>query len=381
VQLAAETVFWVCVGVIAYTYIGYPVLLWLLSSIFGRLPRRDEAYAPRLSVLIVAHNEAERIERKIRNVLDSDYPAERLEVIVCSDGSTDRTNEIVSNYPDERVRLVAIPENVGVNEAFAKGAEVASGEVLLLTDSGGLFDKGAIRRAVSWLADPDVGLVNGRIEHAVSDGSVLAGGYRGYWSIETKVKYWESLLGIAVVVVGAFEVIRRELYFPIPSDLSNDMTVPMAVMAAGRRVVFDPEAVMISPERPQVAKEFSKRVRIAVRAFTSLGFIRRHAPISATPVGWWALISHKYLRWLTWMFMGGLTLSNLFLLPKHFYALALAIQGIFYLTAAAGGILGRFCRLPFLLSGPYYFCMLQAASCVGFFRALRGHRIATWKPT
>ncbi len=378
---AAETVFWVMAALVLYTYIGYPALL-ALAGLFGRRkePPEPEDW-PSVSVLVVAFNEGAQIERKIANVLRADYPEDRIEVIVCSDGSTDATNAKVETYGDPRVKLAASEVNRGVNEAFAMGAEGATGDLLLLTDSGGLFEPDALKIAIRHFADPKVGCVNGLFEHQNPEGRAIASGHQGYWAIETPVRLMETKLGLGCVIVGAFEVIRRELYRPIASAMSNDMIVPMEVKAAGFRVVYEPKAVLKAPQQKRGKQEFRRRVRVAVRGWSSLPEIARRVKPWKTPLNWLALWSHKYMRWLTGGMLLGAVVANAFLLDRLIYQVTFAPQAAFYACALLGALLSRVLRkVPRLLAMPYWFCLVQAAGLVGLVQALFGRTVATWKP-
>jgi len=379
--MIATTIFWICVAVIVFTYAGYPLLLWMISWVYRPRVQRDPTYTPSVSVLVVAFNEEEKIAAKIQNVLSCEYPADKIELIVCSDGSTDRTNQIVRDHPDPRVKLVALERNVGVNEAFAAGAAQATGEVLVLTDTGGMFERDALRKVISYFADPKTGCVNGRIVFTNPRGTAVGAGYRGYWLVEGVVRVLESRLGIGVVIVGAFEAIRRELFFPVPSAYSNDMTVPMAVWAQRYRVHFETDALLVTPQLKTGKQEFWRRVRTATRGFTSLGFMNSKVPIWKHPVIWSTFIAHKLLRWLTWVFMLGAFASNAFLLDRPLYRFTFALQVVLYAMAALGWLLSLAGKRLRVLSLPYYFCLLQAAGLLAFFQALRGKKIATWKPT
>lgn len=379
--MIAELIFWLCAGVIAFTYAGYPLVLALLAALKPRPAPPEVTDWPAISVLIVAHDEEAGILDKVQNVLACDYPADRIEVIVCSDGSTDGTNGLVEACDDPRVHLAASPEQVGVNEAFALGAERAGGEVLLMTDAAGLFEPDAIRAAARHFADPKVGLVSGRISHEAPRRSGLGVGYRAYWLVEMGVKALESRLGLAAVVVGAFEMVRTSAYVPIPSLYSNDMGAPLYAHSLGCLCRCEPDAVLVGEPKSTLGQEFARRVRIVVRAWPSLFHMMRLVPPHRDLGSWLALLGHKYLRWLTWAFMLGALAANAFLLGRGLYRVLFYVQAGVYAAALVGWALAAASvRVkPFWI--PFYFCLLQAAAMVGFFQALFGRRIRTWKPT
>jgi cellulose synthase/poly-beta-1,6-N-acetylglucosamine synthase-like glycosyltransferase len=378
---AAVAIFWLAAGLLFFTYAGYPLVLALLCLVRRKPPTPEHGEWPRLSVLVVAFNEEGQIERKLRNVLSCRYPPDRLEVIVCSDGSTDRTNEIVRGFGDPRVKLAATKENRGVNEAFAHGAKQAAGDLFLMTDSGGLFEPEALQIAVRHFADPGVGSVNGLFDHANPEGKPVASGYRSYWAVETTVRLLESRLGFGCVIVGAFEVIRRELYRPIDSSMGNDMIVPMELYAKGFRVVYEPRAVVRAPQEKGTGQEFKRRVRVAIRGWSTLPLLLRAVPFWKTPGNWLVLISHKYLRWLSGPLMLAMLAANACLLDRVVYRWVFVLQVVFYGLALAGWVISLLApRIPRLLVLPYYFCLLHMAGMVGLSRALVGHQVRTWKP-
>lgn len=378
--MIAYVIFWLCLAVIVFTYAGYQLLLTALVAIKRPRPLPEMTDWPRLSALIVAHNEQENIRNKIRNILDSGYPPDKLEVIVCSDGSTDDTNELVEQFGDRRVKLAASAENIGVNEAFALGVGSATGELLLMTDASSLFEDGAILKAARLFADERIGLVTGRIHYRNPLNSSVGKGYGAYWSIETPVRQLEAALGLAAVIVGAFEMVRRQAYLPVPSQYNNDMAQPVYARSLGFRVGFAPDALLVAVQRKNPEQEFACRLRMAIRGWSSIPYILKVAPLSRNLASWAALICHKYLRWLTWLFMIGVLVTNVLLLESVFFQVFFCLQVAFYLAAAVGWLLSvRKIRVK-LLWIPFYFCLLQAGGMVGLIQTLGGKRVGTWKP-
>jgi cellulose synthase/poly-beta-1,6-N-acetylglucosamine synthase-like glycosyltransferase len=379
--MLAEVLFWVCVGAIGFTYAGYPLLLGVMAMVRRRpQPPPDVTEWPMLSVLVVARNEEHQIAAKIRNILENGYPPDRIEVIVCSDGSTDGTNDRVREFGDPRVRLAASPANVGVNDAFALGEAQAAGTVLLMTDSGGLFTPGSIARAARHFADPKVGLVSGRIIFENPLQSAVGTGFQSYWIIETRVRDLESRLGFGTVIVGAFEMIRRSAYLHIPSRFNNDISAPVHVYSRGWLCRYEPEALLIAQQKKTPTQDFARRVRVAVRAWSTIPYLLGIVPFFRNAGIWLALVGHKYLRYVTGVFFLGTLAANLFLLDAPLYQAAMVLQALGYAAALAGwGLAAAGLRFrPFAL--PFYFCLLQTAGLIGLLKALRGQQVGTWKP-
>ena len=379
--MVAQIVFWIAVGLLAYTYIGYALILALLARIKGRPATPECTEWPKLTALAVAFNEEEQILNKVRNILDNGYPEDRIEVIVCSDGSTDNTNRLVEEYGDPRVHLVVSPTNIGVNAAFAMGAKEATGDVFLMTDGGGaLFEPGAIRKVARHFADPRVGLVSGHIRFENPQKSAVGSGYRSYWQMETKVRQWESHLGLGCVIVGAFEMIRREAYLPIPSEYTNDMGAALYAHSLGYQCRYEPEAVLVAQQTKTAGQDLARRTRMAVRGWSSVPYLLGKVPLLKDLGNWLAIISHKYARWFAGVFLVLLLVANAFLLDVPFYQVTFAVQAAGYAMAAVGwllALLGK--RLqPFSLA--FYFCLLQTAGLLGLIQALCGKKIGKWVP-
>ncbi len=377
--MIAEIIFWVCVAMIVLPYVGYPLLIGLLAALKRPRPIPETTDWPMISVLICARNAEEVICEKIRNVLASDYPGEKLEVIVCSDGSGDDTNKLAGEYPDPRVHLAASPTNIGKNATMALGAAQARGELLLQVDYNELLAPEAIRSAASHFADPKVGIVTGRIIHEDPLKTSVASGYRAYWLIEDGVRLLESRLGLGVVVLGAFEMIRRQAYLPIPSEFSNDMGAPMYANSLGYLCRYEPRAVQTAEQRKTPPQEVRRRVRMVVRAWSSIPYMLGIIPFFKNLGGWLALLTHKYLRWLTWVFMIGLLAANALLLDRLFYQVTFWVQAAAYAMALLGWLLARLGIRVRVLSMPFFFCLLQVGAAIGLVKALRGERIGTWK--
>jgi len=369
-----------CLAVIIYTYIGYPLVLLFLAFFCPKRELPEMEDWPKISVLMAVHNEAERIHDAIRNNLENGYPHDKIELIVCSDGSTDDTNALVQQYEDPRVRLAVSPEQIGVNEVVALGAKQATGDIFLLTHAKAAFEPGAIQRLARLFADPKMGVATGRILYRNPLKSSVGSGYTAYWSIETRVRELESRLGIGVVVVGAFEMIRREAYLPVPSQYNNDMIAPTYACSKGFRAGFDKDALLVATQKKSPTEEFARRLRMAIRGWSSVPYTLSVIPFFSSLKCWFALISHKYLRWSTWAFMMGAFIANGLLWSFPVFRALFILQVVFYAMAAAGWLLARMRIRIRLLSMPFYFCLLQVAGMVGLIQALCGKRLAVWKP-
>jgi cellulose synthase/poly-beta-1,6-N-acetylglucosamine synthase-like glycosyltransferase len=385
-QIMILVVFLVCISGVLYTYAAYPLLIWLLARVCGRqieAPPVNPGELPKVSVLIAAHNEEAVIEQRIQNALAADYPSEKLEIVIASDGSCDGTPEIVRRYADRGVRLLNYVQRRGKASTLNSAFPELKGEIVLLSDANTHIDPMAVRNIIRWFRDPDVGIVCGRL--------MLTSAYTGgnadglYWKYETFLKRCEARLGAILGANGAIYAIRRELYAPIPDDtVIDDFVIPLlAKQRAGCAIMYDCDAVAWEETAPDIWSEFHRRARIGAGGFHAMVLLWK---LLDPRRGWIALtfFSHKVLRWLCPFLLLASLLSSLLLSDGFVYRCALIGQLGFYLASLAGVFMpvemrfSRFSRL--LLAGSMFTCM-NAALLVGFWRWLRGTQKGKWKPT
>ncbi len=376
-----EFLFWASVGLLAYIYVGYPAVVLLLASTHGKKLNRAP-YAPRLSLIIPAYNETTCIRDTIKNKLELDYPKEKLEIIVVSDGSTDRTDEIVREFESDGVRLVRQDPRRGKTAALNLAVEKAQGEILVFSDANSLYDADALRHLASAFADPDVGYVTGRMMYAhPKDGASVSEGCSMYMRYETLVRLAETRVGSVVGVNGGIDAVRRELYRPMRVDQQSDFVLPMMVVERGFRVVFEPRAVLRETPLVTAKDEYRMRVRVSLRALCAMWDMKHLLNPFRYGVYSWQLLSHKLLRYLTFVPLSLVYGSSLSLFQKApLFQAACVFQTALYLGALLGWILDRHGRSSRILILPYYFCLLNLASAHSFGAAVRGHRQSVWSP-
>lgn len=396
---ALAIIFWVCLFLVAFAYVLYPLLILIFACLFGRKPSRvapqqplggsslpaaqDEsrdAALPTLSLLIAAHNEEADIEARLLNALALDYPVGKLEIVIASDGSTDGTNDIVRRYADRGVRLLAYSLNQGKASVLDKSVPRLTGQIVILSDANTHMEPDAARRLASWFSDPDVGVVCGRLVLTDTRTGKNVDGL--YWKYETFLKKCESRLGALLGSNGAIYAIRKELFPGVsPGTIIDDFVIPLeAKRRSGCRIVYDTRAVAHEETAPTMRAEFRRRVRIGAGGFQSIGMLW---PLLLPTNGWVAFtfLSHKVLRWACPFFLLGMLVANVLLLGDPLYNWMLAAQAGFYLLAAVGNRLParpqclRYLRLPTM------FVSMNAALFLGFFRWLLGRQGGTWKRT
>src|SRR5262245_5410690 len=300
-------VFLSCAGLVFYTYLGYPVAVWCLARLFGQKHEADGGdpqNVPSVSLLIAAYNEEAEIGMRLDNALAMDYPADRLEIVVASDGSFDATASIVRRYAGRGVRLLDYQQRRGkaavLNSAFAE----LNGDIVVLSDANTHFGPDAMRRLTSWFRDPQVGVVCGRL--ILSDPETGHNVDGLYWKYETFLKKNESRLGALLGANGAIYALRRGLYPGIPEGtIVDDFVIPLqAKLRSGCSIVYDSQATAHEETPRAIGAEFQRRSRIGAGNFQSLGLLWR---LLDPRHGWIAFtfFSHKILRWLCPFFLFG----------------------------------------------------------------------------
>ncbi|MDH7486891.1 MAG: glycosyltransferase family 2 protein [Anaerolineae bacterium] len=367
-----QVTFWLAVAVIAYTFLGYPLLIGLLARIRPH-PVRQAEITPPLTLLIPAYNEAAVIARKLENSLGLDYPAHLLEVVVVADGSSDETVDIVSSYAPRGVCLYHQPERRGKAAAINRVMPLLSGEIVVFTDANTLIERQALRRLVRNFADPTVGGVNG-------EKRVLNGGEGLYWRYESFLKRCDSAVTSVMGAAGEFFAIRRELFQPPEEDsIIEDFVTSLRLVAAGWRVVYEAEAVAREEASPSLAGDWRRRTRIAAGGFQAIGRLRCLLSPAHGLVAW-QYVSHRVLRWAVTPFLLAVVYAlNPFLLGLPFYRLLFGAQTAFYASALLGYILTRLGRRGGPLQAAFYFCFANAAAWAGFWRYITGRQPVTWE--
>ncbi len=379
--MIAAIVFWFAIAVLAATYAVLPALTLVRARLRPR-PFTTGDVTPSVSVIIAAHNEAAVIGERIENLLALDYPAERLEIVIASDGSTDSTDQIVEPYAGRGVRLVA-PGRVGKGAALEAAVAASTGEILVFSDANSQYATDAVRALVRPFADPSVGGVAGNqvyLRETAADGTEV--GERGYWDFDRLLKRAQSAAGSVTSGTGAIYAIRREHFGPIPEGVTDDMLDTMRVVADGKRLVFAEDAVAFEPVAPSSDLEFRRKVRIMTRSFRCLILMRRVFDIRRT--GWYAVqvFWHKVLLRTAVLPLIALAVTAPLLWEDGpIYRLATVGQAVCYALAVVGIALASrpIGRSP-AFAVPAYFTMVNLASLRAITNLVRGERIDRWVP-
>jgi len=375
----AELVFWLSLGAIVYTYAGYPMLVWAAHKAMRRrvLPGHLE---PTVSIIISAYNEAKHLAAKLENTLALDYPADRVEVLVGSDGSSDDTVIIAERYADRGVRCLSFPLNRGKTAVQNDCTRLARGDILVFMDAASLCNREALRALVAPFADRHVGVVGGRVVFGEGEGRLVERAQGIYWRYEQALKRWESKCGALVGVDGPLYAVRRELFPMIRPEMMSDFLVPLKVRQAGYWAVLAPQAIVFEEPTASPWHEFQTRRRLVLRGLRALeGNLDLLNPLRS---GWlaWQIWSRKLLRWSAGMMFLAVTITALLLSHRGLYQAAATVCLLMVATALAAGWRDKWKTLPRLFAFPFYFVLVNWAAVAGWMDFLQGKQVVSWQP-
>lgn len=382
--------FWLCLSLIGYTYIGYPLLLWLLARLVPQRtsPTPAEAELPTITLLIAAYNEEATLAAKLDNSLNLAYPSKKLQILVAADGSDDNTLAIAQRYASVGVMVSHTPQRAGKMAAINRAMAQAKGEIIVFSDANNLYAPETLHALVTPFCDQQVGQAIGAVAGAkvIVRGDGALGDSEGlYWKYESWIKQQESRLGNCVGVAGEIFAIRRRLFQPVPGGtINDDAYMAMDLLRRGYQIHY--AAAARSYERVSLAAsdEVARRTRINAGRYQALAEARTLLPWRR-PLVLWQILSHKFLRLFLPLSMLGAVVSNLLLvlmggwITVRWPQILLVAQGLFYLAAFIGnrvtlpGKLGKLFYLPtFLLNSNW-------AALLGLLRFLRGRQSTQWQ--
>ena len=379
-KFIAEILFWASVVALGYTYIGYPLLVFLVSIVFPRRVGKKD-FEPTVSIIITAYNEERDIKTKLENTLALDYPKDKLEIIVASDCSTDKTDEIVSGFSSKGVCLYRQPERLGKTPAQNSGVEVAQNEIILFSDATTLYEPNVLRQMMPNFADESVGCVAGKLVYVDPANTGIGSGARSYWGYETFLKTHESRACSLIGVSGCLYAVRRSAYIPMYAEACSDFLIVTKVMEQGLRTVYEPKAVCIEETNRSTEKELQMRVRVITQTFTDLW--RHRKMMNPFRSGFYAmeLISHKLMRYFVPFMLIGIFVSTVILAHLSiWFEILLILQLSFYAMALIAFSLERLGVQFRLVSLPQYFVLTNVASVIALYKTLSGEKIARWEP-
>jgi len=364
--------FWSSLALIVVAYAGYPAYLYLHAQLRPRPVRRGDAQ-PSVTIILAVRNGEELLPDKLQNLADLEYPAERLEIIAISDGSTDGTNNILAKWQGPNRHAILLPDHHGKSAALNYGIARAGGEIVCFADVAQKIEFDALQRLVESFADPTVGCVSGQLV-TPSRTTASSGGVGLYWRLETSMRNCESLTGSTVGATGAFYAVRKSVISRFPDDIVlDDVYLPLAVTRRGLRVVLEPAARVLETRTFSPTDEFRRKVRTLTGNYQLL----RAAPwivTRANPLRT-RFICHKLLRLLVPFALLALLLSTL-VIRTGVYQLALVLQIAFYALGACGSLRVKNSLLSRLASVSLAFLILNTAAAMAFLYFVSGKKPA-----
>lgn len=358
-----EVLFWLCLALLIYTFAGYPILIFLLSRFFTRrLANQNDGFFPTVTVVLATFNEEARIAPRLKNLFLSNYPSEKLDIVVVSDGSIDTTGKKIQEINDSRIQLIEEKQRSGKAHCLNLALAAARGEIIVFADTRQSFAPETISELVKHFGDSRVGAVGGALMIETATTSV-GGGVDAYWRLEKFVRESESKFDSAIGCTGAVYAIRRDLFRDLPPDtLLDDVVVPMQIALGGHRVLFEPKAVAFDPQSLEPEREIIRKRRTLAGNYQIL-FRYPNWLLPWRNRLWWQLISHKYLRLAGPFLMIFLLVTNAVLISNPYYRLLFLGQFLFYALAFVGMIASK--TKIFLFSIPAGFVFLNLTALRG----------------
>jgi cellulose synthase/poly-beta-1,6-N-acetylglucosamine synthase-like glycosyltransferase len=398
----ALLVFWACCTLLLYVYALYPLAVRLLARGQGA-PRLRAGPQPTVTIIVTAYNEERCIRAKLDNLLALHYPAELLDIVVASDGSSDGTEEIAARHAPGRVSVLRAEGRRGKTACQNSAAAAARGEILVFTDATTLLRADALHHLVEGFAEPNVGCVGGSLRYVSEVDNVAGREGETYWSYELRLRAAESKLGSLIGVSGCLYAVRRSAYRPIHPDLISDFVIAMKMREQGLRTVLAPEAVCFEVTLGLARHELSMRVRVAIRSINALRSERRFLNPFRYRMFAVQLWSHKVLRYASPLLWLGALVANVVLAREEVQSVARAAdalgglshavisthllylwlligQSLLLLAGVVGFILQEHQVKPGVFGKPYYFLLTNLASLIATLRYLQGERMVVWNP-
>ena len=378
----AIVAFWTCVSLILYGYLLYPIIVSLLARIGRPLSVHASAVEmPRVSVLISIYNEGRVLPSKLKNISETAYPADRIEFLLGSDGSTDRSNALIGDLHLPNVCLHAFVQRRGKIAVLNDLVQRAEGEILVFSDANTIYEPETIRRLVAPFADPEIGAVCGELRLRSTDEKAADTGESVYWNYENRLKLHESRYWTQLGATGGVYAMRKSLYRPLSegSAIPDDFLIPLQALREQKRIWFAPEAVAWEDPGESVAVEFHRRVRIGAQNFRS---IPEFGSLLHPREGFvaFALWSHKILRWCVPFLLLAIAVLTIPLATTNIvFQFMAAGEAVFVLMAAGAAILHGFGLPSGILRYPLHFLAMNFALLLGFFRFLKGQERPTWE--
>jgi cellulose synthase/poly-beta-1,6-N-acetylglucosamine synthase-like glycosyltransferase len=361
------------------TYIFYPMILWILGILFPLKIHRKE-FIPNVSIIIPVYNEEKNIAKKIENTLALQYPKDRIEILVGSDGSIDNTASIVQKYSEQGVQFIDFKINRGKTAIQNDLVEQSKGEILIFTDAASFLNADALTNITRSFADEGVGCGAGRMCFLNIGYNLNTQSQGIYWRYEFKLRELESRLGSLIGVDGPLYAVRRQCYTPLGENIISDFITPLLVLKQGKKVILESNAIVDEEPTRKSSQEFKTRRRITVRGLTGLFHYRELLNPLQYPFLAFQIIFHKILRWCVGPMVVLNFIACIALSQHRFFKAVLISYVIFSVASALGWVGARFGIKNKVLSVPYYFSLVNIAATVGIIDFVRKKQVVSWKP-
>ncbi|UCC80219.1 MAG: glycosyltransferase family 2 protein [Candidatus Zixiibacteriota bacterium] len=370
--------FWIFLLLMFSVHPGYFIFLWFISRfVHKNVDKKD--FLPSVSFIIAAYNEEKVMRQKLENSLNLDYPSDKIQIIVASDCSDDNTDNIVREFKDKGIVLSRLETRGGKTANQNNALTAATGEILVFSDAGTVYDPLAIKKLVRNFNDPGIGCVGGRLIHVADTFKSLVDEKNYYTSFEQKTKIFESSIYSIIGVNGPIYAVRRDLYRPLPEDLTSDFLTPLFIIRRGCRAVYEPEAMSFEEVPPTSGTEFRRKIR-TVRAGVTVLYAMRSL-LNPFRYFWPGifLVGHKLSRWFFFLLMIGLLISNLFVIyDDTIYSIAFISQIMFYFLVIMAKLNKSFQKSK-IFSIPYFFFIYNLACVFGIAQFLSGKKSEIWE--
>lgn len=379
-KFTAEIIFWLSVMALAYTYAGYPALIALISTLRPRRVKRGDI-TPSLTIIITAYNEERALAAKLANTLALDYPRDLIEIIVASDCSSDRTDEIAKSFHSQGVILHRQPQRLGKTAAQNAAVEKARGEIIVFSDATSLYEPDAVRTIVRNFADQTVGCAGGRLVYVDPGDTDIGRGAKSYWGYETFLKRHESSACSLIGVSGCLYAVRKSAYRPLYNEACSDFIIATKMVEQGLRAIYEPDAICTEETNQEQGNELRMRVRVIAQTFTDLW--RHRAMLNPLRSGLYGiqLLSHKVMRYLVpFYLMALLAASAVLAADSTLFRALFVLQSFGYACGVMSWLLEKVGVRSRVLALPHYFVLANVASVLAMFQFLRGEKYARWEP-
>lgn len=369
--------FWASIFLILFSYFGYPLSLRIIS-IFRRYNVNKKSISPAVSIIICAYNEEKRIKRKLENTAKLIYPRDQLQIIIVSDGSTDKTHQIIEDFKEEKIEIIRIEEHKGKESAQAEAIRKANGEILVFTDVSTWLEKNGLLKIVSNFADPNIGCVSS-VDKVITAGDDITGGEGFYVKYEMWLRAMESRVKSVVGLSGSFFAARSEVCQEFSSKMQSDFRTLLNSMKKGLRGISDPETIGYYQDIKDKTKEFNRKVRTVLRGITVFFYHIEFVNVFKYGLFSYMYICHKLLRWVVPFLLLLAFFTGIFLINySEIYETLFLMQTTFYLFALSGIICPKLNKI-IMIKIPSFFVMVNASIMIAWLKYFRGERITLWQ--